>query len=83
MVIGVITFILKNAEILTVKDISIKNILLVDFSFLLAISSLFSFIYVFLGFDDNGKSTKFRKIVLIGIPVLFLVAIIVVYLIKF
>ena len=83
MVIGAITFILKNAEILTVKDISIKNILLVNFSFLLAISSLFSFIYVFLGFGDNEKSSKFRKIVLVGIPLLFLVGIIIVYLINF
>ena len=79
MLISVILFVLTNAKILTDQTLTLKTILIVNFSYLLAVTSLFTLIYVFMGFvSKNEKKTK-NLIVLLGLPILFSVLLILSY----
>ncbi len=78
IVLSILAFVLTNAKILAVDDISFKNILLVNLSFILSSDVLFSLIYLFMGPSFYSKKGNLRIFTFIILPILLIAAIVLV-----
>lgn len=76
LILTILAFVLTNAKILAASEINFKNVLLVNFSFLLSATVLFSFIYLFLGVFSCGQKSTLKLIVLIVMPIILTIAIV-------
>lgn len=75
IVLSILAFVLTNAKILAVENISFKNVLLVNLSFILSSDVLFSLIYLFMGPAFYSKKGGLRIFTFIILPILLIVAI--------
>lgn len=75
IIISIITFLVTNSKLLG-GEIQLKTVLLVNMSFLLAVFVLFILIYYFLYMIDGAKEPKFKKALLIIVPVTLVIGII-------
>lgn len=78
IVLSILAFVLTNAKILAVDDISFKNVLLVNLSFILSSDVLFSLIYLFMGPSFYSKKGNLRIFTFIILPILLIAAIVLV-----
>lgn len=76
IVIAMISFILNNTKVLSIDGVGLKTVLLVNISFILAVSVLFALIYTFMGYNFEHK--KWRNIFLLFFPCLMIVALVLV-----
>ena len=76
IVIAMISFILNNTKVLSIDGIGLKTILLVNISFILAVSVLFALIYTFMGYNFEQKKWKYAFLILF--PCLMIVALVLV-----
>jgi len=78
IVLSILAFVLTNARILTIDDISFKSVLLVNLSFMLSANILFSLIYLFMGPIFYSKKGRLRIFTFVILPILLIAAIVLV-----
>jgi len=78
IVLTILAFVLTNAKILSVDGISVKNVLLVNLSFILSADVFFSFIYLFLGPVFYSKKGRLRFFTFIFLPIILIAGIVLV-----
>ena len=76
IVLSILAFVLTNAKILAVNEISFKNVLLTNLSFILSADVLFSLIYLFMGPVFYSKKGHLRIFTFIILPILLIAAIV-------
>ena len=76
IVIAMISFILNNTKVLSLDGVGLKTVLMVNISFVLAVSVLFALIYIFMGYNFEHK--KWKYVFLILFPCLMIVSLILV-----
>lgn len=74
IVIAIISFILNNTKVLSIENVDLKTVLLVNVSFILAVSILFALIYIFMGYNFEHK--KWKYLFLILFPLLMIIALV-------
>ena len=76
IVLSILAFVLTNAKVLAIDQISFKSVLLVNLSFILATDCFFSLIYLFIGPVFYDKKGKLRFFAFIIVPFLLIIAIV-------
>ena len=76
IVLSILAFVLTNAKILAVNEISFKNVLLTNLSFILCADVLFLLIYLFMGPVFYSKKGRLRMFTFIILPVLLIAAVV-------